>query len=184
MQTLHEQEPVETTLRPENQIQQSEPARVSEQAMPLNLRRKRIVSKSAYVQAQADRAFMGLLGAGLWFSTGFVALITVGCLVITCICLSQKSFQGAGGSLLVALLSALFARMCRRMASEAMQALRAIAPGVPLTRANTPDLPAPESLVRASAEPRQAQETVLLRAATEEQQTPSEQLVRAVGGQE
>jgi hypothetical protein len=37
--------------------------------------------------------------------------------------------------------------------------------GVPLTRANTADLPAPESLVRASAEPVQDRQAVLLRAA-------------------
>ena len=38
-----------------------------------------------------------------------------------------------------------------------------------LTRANTADLPAPDSLVRASAEPMQEQQAVLLRAATETQ---------------
>lgn len=50
----------------------------------------------------------------------------------------------------------------------------------PLTRANTADLPAPESLVRASSEPLRVQEAVLLRAA-EGQETPSEELVRASG---
>ena len=52
----------------------------------------------------------------------------------------------------------------------------------PLTRANTADLPAPDSLVRASSEPMQAQEAVLLRAAAEGQETPPEQLVRPARG--
>ena len=55
-------------------------------------------------------------------------------------------------------------------------------PGVPLTRANTADLPAPDSLVRASAEPVQEQQAVLLRAATETQERHEEQLVRASAG--
>ncbi len=54
----------------------------------------------------------------------------------------------------------------------------------PLTRANAADLPAPDSLVRASSEPMQAQEAVLLRAAAEEQERHEEQLVRAVEGPE
>ncbi len=53
---------------------------------------------------------------------------------------------------------------------------------VPLTRANTADLPAPESLVRASSEPRQEQEAVLLRAAARSVGTPPEQLVRPAEG--
>ena len=55
---------------------------------------------------------------------------------------------------------------------------------LPLTRANTADLPALDSLVRASSEPIQEQQSVLLRAATETQERHDEQLVRAVGGPE
>ncbi len=55
--------------------------------------------------------------------------------------------------------------------------------GVPLTRFNTADLPAPDSLVRASSEPMQAQQAVLLRAAAEGQDRHEEELVRAVEGQ-
>lgn len=52
---------------------------------------------------------------------------------------------------------------------------------LPLTRANTADIPAPKSLVRASSEPMQIQEAVLLRAAEAEQEKHEEQLLRAVG---
>ena len=54
----------------------------------------------------------------------------------------------------------------------------------PLTRANTADLPAPDTLVRASSEPMQAQQAVLLRAAAEGQETPQEEMLRASVGQE
>ena len=54
---------------------------------------------------------------------------------------------------------------------------------LPLTRANTGNLPAPNSLVRASQEPLQSQETILLRAAIETQEVHEEELLRASGGQ-
>lgn len=55
---------------------------------------------------------------------------------------------------------------------------------LPFTRANTAALPAPDSLVRASEQPQQAQESVLLRAVAQGVETPSEQLVRASAGME
>ena len=55
--------------------------------------------------------------------------------------------------------------------------------GVPLTRANTADLPAPDSLVRASEEPAQAQQAVLLRPTVEMQERREEQLLRASAGE-
>ena len=57
--------------------------------------------------------------------------------------------------------------------------------GVPLTRANIAALPAPDSLVRASEEPVEAQGAVLMRAAAGETQEDEGQLLRAAaGGQE
>lgn len=46
------------------------------------------------------------------------------------------------------------------------------------------NLPAPDTLVRASEEPVQAQKAMLLRAATETRERHEEQLVRAAGGTE
>jgi hypothetical protein len=53
-----------------------------------------------------------------------------------------------------------------------------------ITRANTADIPAPDSLVRASSEPEQVQKAVLLRAVTETDERHEEQLVRAADSQE
>ena len=72
--------------------------------------------------------------------------------------------------------------MFRLFACYLMKEMIYIDPGVPLTRANTADLPAPDSLVRASAEPVQEQQAVLLRAATETAERHEEQLVRALAG--
>lgn len=66
---------------------------------------------------------------------------------------------------------------------DQLKEAREIDPGVPLTRSNAADLSAPESLVRASVEPIQEQQAVLLRAAIEVTQTPPEELVRASTGQ-
>ncbi len=73
--------------------------------------------------------------------------------------------------------------LCRVASTVSLKHARKIHDSIPLTRANTADLPAPDSLVRASSEPLQEQQTVLLRAAVQGQETSSEQLVRAVGGQ-
>ena len=81
--------------------------------------------------------------------------------------------------MLILLFVALFLWLGSRKTWETVHSLH------PLTRANTADLPAPGSLVRASSEPVQAQGTVLLRAAIEGNQTPAVELVRAsVRGQE
>ena len=88
------------------------------------------------------------------------------------------------GSLFATLLFGSCAYACAKLSDASTEQAEKINPGVPLTRANTADLPAPDSLVRASSEPLQAQESVLLRAATEKGETPPEQLVRASVGQE
>lgn len=54
----------------------------------------------------------------------------------------------------------------------------------PLTRANIADLPASESLVRASGAPMQEQETALLRVANNKQDEHEEQLLRAASGEQ
>ena len=68
----------------------------------------------------------------------------------------------------------------KKTAEHAMQ--RALKPleVVPLTRTNLADVPSPESLVRASAEPVQRQEAVLLRAAAQSEVKQAEQLLRPV----
>ena len=54
----------------------------------------------------------------------------------------------------------------------------------PINYANTAELPAADSLVRASQEPLQAQQTVLLRAARETTEGQEDELLRASGGLE
>jgi hypothetical protein len=56
---------------------------------------------------------------------------------------------------------------------------RAIEPVTPLTRANIGDLPAPQTLVRASQEPMQEHQAELLRAAQYGKETHAEELLRA-----
>jgi len=61
----------------------------------------------------------------------------------------------------------------------AMHHIRKIDIGIPLTRSNTADLPAVDSLVRASQEPTDKQADVLVRPITDVQSTPPEQLLRS-----
>jgi hypothetical protein len=64
-------------------------------------------------------------------------------------------------------------------AKKAVNQARAIKPVTLLTRANTVDLPAAASLVRASEIPAQEQAAILLRAATNVKDTAPEEMVRA-----
>ena len=167
---------------------------------------KRIVSKGAYVRVQGKRATLGLLWCCLLLVSGLFCGITV--LMVSHSAKSAMSsttdaegdgyqtvsmFYSENGEtpLIVAIggfcLSLGFGGATYysfRRAMSGITCVKQMDPGVPLTRANTADLRASDSLVRASSEPIQAQQAVLLRAAAEGMETQPEQLVRASVGQE
>ena len=145
---------------------------------------KRIVSKGEYVQAHGQRASIGLLVVCLWgmaFICGLTALAYGGGLVAFFMGWHKCSGMMAAMYLAMVVVFGAGTSIFWKWADKALLASYAIHPGIPLTRANTADLPIRQTLVRASSEPEQAQEAVLLRAA-EGQGTPPEQLMRAVGG--
>ena len=121
---------------------------------------KRIVSKGEYAKVQGRRWLQGTTAVALmiFFFVSSTAMIAI----------------SHGARLLLALYFTVlgivsFARLAVPMLRQAIKA----DPGIPLTRANTADLPATDSLVRASQE--LTRET-LIRAASEPVQ---ETLVRA-----
>ncbi len=137
---------------------------------------KRIVGKSAYVGTISAKIALRVFGAAscllpVYFGWNLVRLFfarpegipffpTVFMLLIPALCLAGGLFNGM----------------------RAIKIARQIDAGVFLTHVNTADLPAPDSLVRASSQPTQAQETVLLRASKETQEKHEEQLLRATAG--
>ena len=145
----------------------------------------RIVSKSEYVKAHTERAALRLFGTLLIFVMIFCGLVTTTAAVIFVVTaiFAMSGHADIGVSLVsccVTLFCAALTNGCwRTMEAAAIQADN-IHPGIPLTRASAADLLPPDTLVRASSEPVQAQEAVLLRAAEEGLPTPPEQLVRAV----
>lgn len=147
---------------------------------------KRIVSKGAYVRKQMTRSSNGLFGTGL-----YVAAVVCGFLVMLWIysLLDRRRPESSEGVILLLLECATIvtlsagAWLFRKSALRILKQARQLDPGVPLTRANVADLPANDSLVRASQEPAQAHEGVLLRAASGETQAGQEgQLLRAAAG--
>ena len=142
---------------------------------------KRIVSKREYA------ALVGKREVRRWGSVGLAVAVAL-CLLPAVFCLiymvSVSGLGWKGLCLLLALVCFAAAWEMKKVAEKAMQEALSKLSVVPLTRGNSADLPAPDSLVRASSEPMQAQEAVLLRAALEVQETPPEELVRAVNGQE
>ena len=150
---------------------------------------KHIVSKGEYVKVQMKRLLMLWGGGTYWlFGTGCAVL----CAALVCSVFTHRfPFHLEIYTMLQTLLyflllavsligAVIFWRWGRDTYSQAKQ----VPSVLPLTRANTADLPALDSLVRASSEPIQEQQSVLLRAATETQERHEEQLVRAVGGPE
>lgn len=152
-------------------------------------RSRQIVSKGTYIQGQAKRMGIRICGALVFLCSlllatfGIVPLILIIGNIANMSAVPDHKRQYsvlAGLSLLVLTLLAtvyVLARWGRNMVRRGIK----IDPGVPLTRANTAALPARQTLVRASDEPEQAQKAVLLRAATQEQETLPEQLVRPAG---
>ena len=148
------------------------------------------MSKGAYMKAHTERAALRTAGILLIFLMLFCGAVTVTAGVV-CIVTCFMALIGLSKLSLVSLVSCLFALFSAALTYGCWRAMEAAAvqadqihPGTPFTRANTADLPASDSLVRASVEPVQAQEDTLLRAATQGQETPSEQLVRAFTEQE
>jgi hypothetical protein len=146
---------------------------------------KRIVSKAEYMTGQAHRVTVGVICMGLMGMTAVCGVITLGGVFGFIASLlghwgHSSDGVGAGMSLIAMGLFGAATALFGGLTSCAMQTVSEIDPGIPLTRANTADLPAPESLVRASQEPQEPQ-AVLLRAATETQEKHKEQLVRAAG---
>lgn len=150
---------------------------------------KRIVSKAEYIALISKREALR------WSSIGMAAA-TAGLLMCAAfifkIALTVPAAEGwstspvadgwttwhiAGGVLCLAA-----AWRVKKMAEHTMQRAQQPLEVLPLTRAITADLPAPESLVRASAEPWQQQKAVLLRAAAQgEKSHHEEQLLKPVG---
>jgi len=124
----------------------------------------RIVSKAEYVKVQSLRI-------GLVLSTLCLAILLPGYGV-----LGRRQFHEH--PFIAFVIGLLPTMILVGYMTKIIPAAMAIGKVIPLTRANTADLTAVDSLVRSSEKPEQAQADVLLRPATEVQQTPPEQLLR------
>jgi len=127
---------------------------------------KRFVSRQEYVARKRRKTALSSIGV-LIFCMG------VGSIPIIYSFADNTFIQifVSGGSFFLVLLGA-----------AAMKLGRTMDVGVPLTSDNIADLPAEDSLVRASQEPAQEQTPILLRAAISPQSTPPEEMVRVSMG--
>lgn len=123
-----------------------------------------------------------LWGVCLYGVTVILMLQAAGCMMA----LLYSLFHGADKIFEIVIYTIMFLLMgtgsyfFRKWGKNAMTRAATLDTGIPFTRANTADLPAPESLVRASAEPVQEPQAVLLRAAAETREKHEEQLLRGV----
>lgn len=150
---------------------------------------RRIMSKGEYAKAKGKRAGLGITG----YCSLLLALVCLG-LTISYLCELLFALPGLGMDrkdgqffyhiTLLILISGAATFLFGKLGIIGFRQAGEVKTGVPLTRHTAAHLPAPDSLVRASEQPLQAQEAVLLRAAAQGQETPPEQLVRASVGQE
>ena len=142
---------------------------------------KRIVSKGEYARLIGEKAVSGVIGVT------FILLTVAGLYTVRLMFMDGLHNLKSGVSLhsswylfTACVASYGFYQLLHDAKKKMAVALRK-EPIVPLTRANAADLPAPDCLVRASQEPMQAQEGVLLRAASGETQAGAGRAV-AQGG--
>ncbi len=143
---------------------------------------RRIVSRGEYISNIKQKTYgmlvgMGICIIGLMFGVMCVMIPFTGNNPLVIKLLARVFLLLVGGTTTISL-------VC--LGGQTIKITNQIDPGVPVTRANTADLPANDNLVRASQEPAQAQGSVLLRAAAgEARKGQEEQLLRAsVGRQE
>ena len=139
---------------------------------------KRIVSKAEHARHAAIKYSFTLLGMatctyGFYCEANLIRLW-----------MSRPSgIPAAAGIIILSVVGLLFAGNIW-ISFATVKAARTTDAGIPLTRANTADLPANDSLVRASQKPAQAQKVILLRAVAQTQDGQEEQLLRAAVGKQ
>jgi hypothetical protein len=143
--------------------------------------RKRIVSKEQYITYLAKKAGLSSV-SGLLFCSGLMGLLLAGCGLLASV-LTLFGSASSDSDLFISLIWAsssigVISLLVGRIGFEGIKEAKKMTPVLPLTRHNVNQLPEPESLVRASAEPPAEQSDVLLRAAQPGQETPAEQLLR------
>jgi len=143
---------------------------------------RRIVSKGEYAANIAWKGIASSLGAGLLLMI-LMCMFLVGLFAWMMVSRTPHGGLNAGLVLSITLFFGILISAAvyvyRLGKREIMTTLR-MDVGVPLTRANTADLPAPDFLVRASEKPSEEQGSILLRAAYETNATPADQLLRPV----
>ena len=145
---------------------------------------RRIVSKREYAAVQAKRG--GLTAAALIL--GIIYVVYVYAAVKYCIWLGLSlalggTVTGIVPGYFVALVLMPLAFSCIRWMQRSIRAIEFIQRVIPVTRANSRNLPLPDSLVRASTEPVQEQGSILLRAAASRDEKHMDQLLQASMGQ-
>ena len=153
--------------------------------MEPNAERRRVVSKSAYLRAQVRRGFWWIDGLFFYLAAYVCSAIVLG--------FAFGLLRFAPLPLMRALVTTewvwlllffpVLIYLCSVTARWCLTRSRKIDTGIPLLMCTVHYLPAPERLVRASSEPIQAQNAMLLRAIPA-CQTPPEQLVRAISHNE
>ncbi len=142
----------------------------------------RIVSKTRYLGYLSRLAMLHGSGTILLLLGSMGAVICVGILIVSIVGWALCGFAHPG-ILMLGLGFSLFAgfpsMLAIRLGIGQCEKANRMEPVIPLTRQSAEQLPAEESLVRASSEPADVQPEVLLRAAGSDMQTPPQELLRA-----
>ena len=185
MQTLHEQTPTEPVLLPEYQTRQEEQTATREHIRLPQTTGKRMVSKRRYIANIGKKIALSSFSLGFLLVASVTLILTFFLVSIWRMPAGHRTDFGTPEEVPPLIVgSAIISLICYFLAWRTLHKVSKVETGVPLTRANAADVPASDSLVRASAEPMQAQEAVLLRAATQSTEKRAEQLLRATNEQD
>lgn len=154
---------------------------------------RRVVSPRRYLRYLIQKAVIGGVGAFLFVSGILGIVVCVGLIIAALVAIAETFSKDNYASfwvqtiifclallVFVGCVSLFFVRSGIHQMDKAGQLERL----APLTRQTAEQLPAEQSLVRASSEPSEVQQAVLLRAAGADTPTPPEELLRAVACEE
>ncbi len=143
---------------------------------------RRIVSKGEYVANLGKKGLASSIGAALLLLS-LMCTVLIGLFVWLIVSRKPQAALDAPLGLSMILFFGIFISAVvyiYRLGKREILTTLQMDVGVPLTRANTADLPAPDFLVRASEKPSEEQASILLRAAADTPVTLADQLLRPV----
>ena len=138
--------------------------------------KKKLVPKEKYLAYLAEKVGLTVLGIGVVIMG--VLLILMGTIGEVVLVMTEENRRISVALAVFCLIAVIISFCVALYGGSLIREARSLQPLAPITRYNTTQLPAVESLVRPSSVPSLPQEHTLLRAAVATEETPADELLR------